>query len=148
MAGMRVVPVNVDINGGIDMADLTKKAQQYSKDLACLMITYPSTNGVFETTIADICNLVHDHGGQVYLDGANMNAQVGLCRPGDYGSDVSHLNLHKTFCIPHGGGGPGVGPIGVKTHLAPFLPSHPVISTGSTARMGKIFFEIVFFVVF
>ena len=101
------------------------------------MITYPSTNGVFETTIAEICTLIHNHGGQVYLDGANMNAQVGLCRPGDYGSDVSHLNLHKTFCIPHGGGGPGVGPIGVKHHLAPFLPSHPVINPSASAKWGK-----------
>lgn len=92
------------------------------------MITYPSTNGMFEETIAEVCDMVHKNGGQVYLDGANMNAQVGLCRPGDYGSDVSHLNLHKTFCIPHGGGGPGVGPIAVKAHLAPFLPSHPVIN--------------------
>ena len=101
------------------------------------MITYPSTNGVFESTIADICNLIHDNGGQVYLDGANMNAQVGLCRPGDYGSDVSHLNLHKTFCIPHGGGGPGVGPIAVKAHLAPFLPSHPVVRTPTQSMQGK-----------
>jgi glycine dehydrogenase len=96
-------------------------------NLSCLMITYPSTNGVFEETIGDVCELVHKVGGQVYLDGANMNAQVGLCRPGDYGSDVSHLNLHKTFCIPHGGGGPGMGPIGVKKHLAQFLPSHPIV---------------------
>jgi glycine dehydrogenase len=91
------------------------------------MITYPSTNGIFEDTVVEICDLVHKHGGQVYLDGANMNAQVGLCRPGDYGSDVSHLNLHKTFCIPHGGGGPGMGPIGVKKHLIPFLPGHPIV---------------------
>ena len=119
------------------MKDLNQKIEQFSNDLACLMITYPSTNGVFESTIADICDMIHDNGGQVYLDGANMNAQVGLCRPGDYGSDVSHLNLHKTFCIPHGGGGPGVGPIGVKTHLAPFLPSHPVVQTGARLHMGK-----------
>ena len=137
MAGMKVIPVNIDINGAVDMDDLHRKVAQYSNELACLMITYPSTNGVFETTIADICKLIHDNGGQVYLDGANMNAQVGLCRPGDYGADVSHLNLHKTFCIPHGGGGPGVGPIGVKTHLAPFLPSHPVVQTGARLRMGK-----------
>merc|ERR1719220_2377593 len=137
MAGMKVVVVNVDHNGGVDMEDLHRKIIQHSNELACLMITYPSTNGVFETTIADICNMIHEHGGQVYLDGANMNAQVGLCRPGDYGSDVSHLNLHKTFCIPHGGGGPGMGPIGVKAHLAPFLPSHPVIATGSATYMGK-----------
>merc|ERR1712029_1177503 len=137
MAGMKVVPVKVALDGSIDVEDLKAKAAAHSNDLACLMITYPSTNGVFESTIADICNLIHENGGQVYLDGANMNAQVGLCRPGDYGSDVSHLNLHKTFCIPHGGGGPGVGPIGVKTHLAPFLPSHPVIQTGARLRMGK-----------
>lgn len=131
------VPVNVDVDGGVDMKDLHHKIEQFSNDLACLMITYPSTNGVFESTIADICDMIHANGGQVYLDGANMNAQVGLCRPGDYGSDVSHLNLHKTFCIPHGGGGPGVGPIGVKTHLAPFLPSHPVVQTGARLHMGK-----------
>jgi glycine dehydrogenase len=107
MAGMKVIPVGVSPDGSIDMDDLKKKTHHYSSQLACIMITYPSTNGVFEDNIADICNLIHDHGGQVYLDGANMNAQVGLCRPGDYGSDVSHLNLHKTFCIPHGGGGPG-----------------------------------------
>lgn len=129
--------MNVDVDGGVDMKDLNQKIEQFSNDLACLMITYPSTNGVFESTIADICDMIHDNGGQVYLDGANMNAQVGLCRPGDYGSDVSHLNLHKTFCIPHGGGGPGVGPIGVKTHLAPFLPSHPVVQTGARLHMGK-----------
>jgi len=137
MAGMKVVPIIVDEDGSISMDDLTKKAEKYADDLACLMITYPSTNGVFESTIAEICSLIHDHGGQVYLDGANMNAQVGLCRPGDYGSDVSHLNLHKTFCIPHGGGGPGVGPIGVKHHLAPFLPSHPVINPSASAKWGK-----------
>lgn len=137
MAGMRVVPVAVSNDGAVDMDDLHKKVETYSNELACLMITYPSTNGVFESTIADICTLVHDNGGQVYLDGANMNAQVGLCRPGDYGSDVSHLNLHKTFCIPHGGGGPGVGPVAVKAHLAPFLPSHPVVHTGSQSRLGK-----------
>lgn len=137
MAGMKVIPVNVDSDGAVDMTDLKSKIEQFANELACLMITYPSTNGVFESTISEICNMVHEYGGQVYLDGANMNAQVGLCRPGDYGSDVSHLNLHKTFCIPHGGGGPGVGPIGVKTHLAPFLPSHPVIQTGARLRMGK-----------
>lgn len=128
MAGMQVEPINVTKEGLIDMAHLKAKVEEFSKDLSCLMITYPSTNGVFEETVADVCTLVHQHGGQVYLDGANMNAQVGLCRPGDYGSDVSHLNLHKTFCIPHGGGGPGMGPIGVKEHLAPFLPSHPVVN--------------------
>jgi glycine dehydrogenase len=128
MAGMRVEPIKVTSQGSIDMRHLQDKAEEFSKNLSCLMITYPSTNGVFEETVADVCELVHKHGGQVYLDGANMNAQVGLCRPGDYGSDVSHLNLHKTFCIPHGGGGPGMGPIGVKAHLAPFLPGHPVIN--------------------
>lgn len=136
MAGMQVVPI-ATTEGLIDMEDLKKKLKQFENNLACIMITYPSTNGVFEETVAEICDLVHDAGGQVYLDGANMNAQVGLCRPGDIGSDVSHLNLHKTFCIPHGGGGPGMGPIGVKSHLAPYLPSHPVVSTGSTTYMGK-----------
>ncbi|XP_055699251.1 glycine dehydrogenase (decarboxylating), mitochondrial [Phlebotomus papatasi] len=127
MAGMKVQAIRVCNDGSIDLVHLKEKLQQHSDNLSCLMITYPSTNGVFEETVYDICRLVHNYGGQVYLDGANMNAQVGLCRPGDYGSDVSHLNLHKTFCIPHGGGGPGMGPIGVKIHLAPFLPSHPII---------------------
>ncbi|KAL1465114.1 hypothetical protein WDU94_004707, partial [Cyamophila willieti] len=129
MAGMRVEPVSVRKDGTIDYTDLETKVKKHSDTLSCLMITYPSTFGVFEENITDVCELVHDHGGQVYLDGANMNAQVGLCRPGDYGSDVSHLNLHKTFCIPHGGGGPGMGPIGVKSHLAPFLPAHPLDSS-------------------
>jgi len=137
MAGMKVVPIKTASDGSVDMEDIRAKVVAHKEDLACLMITYPSTNGVFESTVSEICNLTHESGGQVYLDGANMNAQVGLCRPGDYGSDVSHLNLHKTFCIPHGGGGPGMGPIGVKAHLAPFLPSHPVISTGSATYMGK-----------
>ncbi|KAH8307912.1 hypothetical protein KR059_002223 [Drosophila kikkawai] len=128
MAGMKVEPIRILSNGSIDMAHLRAKAEEHANELSCLMITYPSTMGVFEETVADICTLIHKHGGQVYLDGANMNAQVGLCRPGDYGSDVSHLNLHKTFCIPHGGGGPGMGPIGVKSHLAPYLPGHPVVS--------------------
>ncbi|CAJ0586768.1 unnamed protein product, partial [Mesorhabditis spiculigera] len=127
MANMRVVVVNSDRHGNIDYKDLAAKAEKHSAELAAIMVTYPSTHGVFESHIRDVCDKVHEHGGQVYLDGANMNAQVGLCRPGDYGSDVSHLNLHKTFCIPHGGGGPGVGPIGVKQHLAPFLPGHPVV---------------------
>jgi glycine dehydrogenase len=125
MAGMEVVVVACDARGDVDVDDLRAKAAQHSKNLAAVMITYPSTHGVFEEHIRDICDIVHGHGGQVYLDGANMNAQVGLSRPGDYGADVSHLNLHKTFCIPHGGGGPGMGPIGVRAHLAPFLPSHP-----------------------
>jgi glycine dehydrogenase len=122
MAGFKVVPVACLKDGDIDLADLRAKADEHARDLAALMVTYPSTHGVFETTIREICDIVHAHGGQVYMDGANMNAQVGLCRPGDYGADVCHLNLHKTFCLPHGGGGPGVGPIGVAKHLAAFLP--------------------------
>jgi glycine dehydrogenase len=125
MVGMEVVVVACDIRGDVDVNDLRAKAASHAKKLAAVMITYPSTHGVFEEHIREICDIVHGHGGQVYLDGANMNAQVGLSRPGDYGADVSHLNLHKTFCIPHGGGGPGMGPIGVKAHLAPFLPNHP-----------------------
>lgn len=122
MAGMKVVAVACDDQGNVDVADLKAKAQKYSQELAALMITYPSTHGVFEEQIREICDIIHNHGGQVYMDGANMNAQVGLCRPGDFGADVCHLNLHKTFCIPHGGGGPGMGPIGVMGHLVPFLP--------------------------
>jgi glycine dehydrogenase len=122
MAGFKVVAIATLKDGDIDLADLRAKANAHARDLAALMVTYPSTHGVFETTIREICDIVHGHGGQVYMDGANMNAQVGLCRPGDVGADVCHLNLHKTFCIPHGGGGPGVGPIGVAKHLAPFLP--------------------------
>jgi glycine dehydrogenase len=109
------------------MDDFRAKAEQYAENLSCCMITYPSTHGVFEENVREICEIVHKHGGQVYIDGANMNAMVGLARPGDIGGDVSHLNLHKTFCIPHGGGGPGMGPIGVKAHLAPYLPGHPDI---------------------
>lgn len=127
MAGYKVVTVKTLDNGDIDFADLTAKAEKHSDNLAALMVTYPSTYGVFEEGIVDICNLVHDNGGQVYMDGANMNAQVGLTSPGWIGADVCHLNLHKTFCIPHGGGGPGVGSIGVKSHLAPFLPGHSVV---------------------
>ena len=123
MAGFKVVPVACLKDGDIDLVDLRAKADAHKNDLAALMVTYPSTHGVFETTIREICDIVHSHGGQVYMDGANMNAQVGLCRPGDMGADVCHLNLHKTFCIPHGGGGPGVGPIGVAKHLVPFLPA-------------------------
>jgi glycine dehydrogenase len=123
MAGFKVVAVACLKDGDIDLADLRAKADAHKDDLAALMVTYPSTHGVFETTIREICDIVHSHGGQVYMDGANMNAQVGLCRPGDMGADVCHLNLHKTFCIPHGGGGPGVGPIGVAAHLVPFLPA-------------------------
>src|SRR2546423_1140930 len=124
MAGLKVVAVATLKDGDIDLADLRAKADAHARDLAALMVTYPSTHGVFEPTIREICEIVHKHGGQVYMDGANMNAQCGLCRPGDYGADVCHLNLHKTFCIPHGGGGPGVGPIGVAQHLLPFLPAH------------------------
>jgi glycine dehydrogenase len=122
MAGFKVVPVACLKDGDIDLADLRAKTDEHARDLAALMVTYPSTHGVFEPSIREICDIVHAHGGQVYMDGANLNAQVGLCRPGDYGADVCHLNLHKTFCIPHGGGGPGVGPIGVAKHLADFLP--------------------------
>ena len=128
MAGFKVLAIATLKDGDIDLADLRAKAEAHARDLAALMVTYPSTHGVFETTIREICDIVHSHGGQVYMDGANMNAQVGLCRPGDIGADVCHLNLHKTFCIPHGGGGPGVGPIGVAKHLAPFLPLPSSIS--------------------
>jgi glycine dehydrogenase len=124
MAGFKVVPVKCDDDGNIDVADLTDLAEKHSANLACLMVTYPSTHGVYEATIKDICQTIHQHGGQVYMDGANMNAQVGLTSPGYIGADVCHLNLHKTFCIPHGGGGPGVGPIGVAEQLVPFLPGH------------------------
>jgi glycine dehydrogenase len=138
MAGMDVVVVACDSRGDVDVNDLRAKAAQHSNNLAAVMITYPSTHGVFEEHIREICDIVHGHGGQVYLDGANMNAQVGLSRPGDYGADVSHLNLHKTFCIPHGGGGPGMGPIGVKAHLKPFLPGHPSTDGATTAAVGPV----------
>ena len=138
MAGFKVVVVACDEGGNVDLADLRAKAEANRDRLAALMVTYPSTHGVFEEGIRDICRIVHDHGGQVYLDGANMNAQVGLCRPGDYGADVCHLNLHKTFCIPHGGGGPGMGPICVAEHLAPFLPGHPVVPTGGNEAIGPV----------
>lgn len=134
MANMKVVIVNCDEQGNVDFEDLKAKAEEVSENLSCLMITYPSTHGVYEESIKDICNLVHEHGGQVYMDGANMNAQVGITSPGLMGSDVSHLNLHKTFAIPHGGGGPGVGPIGVKEHLIPFLPNHSVRKLTTTAE--------------
>jgi glycine dehydrogenase len=127
MAGMEVVVVACDKNGNIDLVDLRAKAEQAGDKLSCIMVTYPSTHGVYEETIREVCEVVHQFGGQVYLDGANMNAQVGITSPGFIGADVSHLNLHKTFCVPHGGGGPGVGPIGVREHLAPYLPSHPVV---------------------
>jgi glycine dehydrogenase len=134
MAGMKVVAVACDQKGNIDMADLRAKAEANKNNLSCLMVTYPSTHGVFEETIREICDVIHAQGGQVYMDGANLNAQVGLTSPGFIGADVCHLNLHKTFCIPHGGGGPGVGPIGVAKHLVPFLPSHPVF----TSRLAEV----------
>ena len=143
MAGMKVVPVRCDDQGNVDVADLRSKAEQHRENLSALMMTYPSTHGVFEHSVREICQIIHDNGGQVYLDGANLNALVGLCRPGDFGADVAHLNLHKTFCIPHGGGGPGMGPIGVAPHLVPFLPCHPVVSPWADdrpdgARLGPI----------
>jgi glycine dehydrogenase len=133
MAGMQVVVVRCDAGGNVDLEDLAALCARHADTLAAAMVTYPSTHGVFEEGIRRLCELVHDSGGQVYIDGANLNAQVGLTRPGDYGADVSHLNLHKTFCIPHGGGGPGVGPVCVKSHLAPFLPQHPLHGVGAVA---------------
>ena len=138
MVNWKIVVVRTDERGNVDVADLEKKAVEHAANLAGLMITYPSTHGVFEEEIRRICDLVHQHGGQVYMDGANMNAQVGLCRPGDFGPDVCHLNLHKTFCIPHGGGGPGMGPICVAKHLMPFLPGHPVVKTGGEHAIGPV----------
>jgi glycine dehydrogenase len=138
MAGMKVVVTKTDASGNIDIADLRAKAEEHKKDLAALMVTYPSTHGVFEEGIVEICRIVHENGGQVYMDGANMNAMVGLCRPGDIGADVCHLNLHKTFCIPHGGGGPGMGPIGVAPHLVPFLPGHPVVELKGNKHVGPV----------
>jgi len=133
MAGLQVVVVACDADGNVDLADLEAKAAQHGANLAAIMATYPSTHGVFEAGIRRICEIVHAHGGQVYVDGANLNALVGLAAPGEFGADVSHLNLHKTFCIPHGGGGPGVGPIGVGAHLAPFLPGHRHLPRAGTA---------------
>lgn len=143
MAGMKIVVVNCDEKGNVDLEDLTQKAEQHSKHLAALMITYPSTHGVYEESFCKICEVIHAHGGQVYMDGANFNALVGICRPGHIGADVAHLNLHKTFAIPHGGGGPGAGPIGVKRHLAQFLPDHPVVDdvnpdAGEAGTIGTI----------
>ncbi len=139
MAGMTVVVVRCDENGNVDLDDLRAKAEEHSQELAAIMVTYPSTHGVFEEGIVELCRIVHQHGGQVYMDGANMNAQVGLCRPGDMGADVCHLNLHKTFCIPHGGGGPGMGPICVAAHLAPFLPNSPVVpGVGGEESVGAV----------
>ena len=138
MAGMKVVPISCDKKGNIDLEDLSEKASQHSNELAAIMITYPSTHGVFETTVIEVCQIIHDHGGKVYIDGANLNAMVGLCKPGEFGGDVSHLNLHKTFCIPHGGGGPGVGPIGVVKDLAPHLPSDPLTYEPSSKNVGPV----------
>jgi glycine dehydrogenase len=138
MAGMQVVVVKTDGAGNIDVADLEARAKEHAANLAALMVTYPSTHGVFEAAIKQVCAIVHEHGGQVYMDGANMNAQVGLCRPGDIGADVVHLNLHKTFCIPHGGGGPGMGPIAVAAHLAKHLPAKPVVEARSPDAVGPI----------
>jgi len=139
MAGMKVVVVDCDDDGDVDMKDLKAKAEQHADNLAALMITYPSTHGVFEVSIREVCDVIHANGGQVYVDGANLQAMVGICKPGQFGGDVSHLNLHKTFCIPHGGGGPGVGPIGVAAHLAPFLPGHPVVpEAGPVGGIGAI----------
>jgi glycine dehydrogenase len=137
MCGMKVVVVDCDDRGNVDVDDLKAKAAQYSSELAALMITYPSTHGVFEESIREICAVIHANGGQVYMDGANLNAQVGLTSPASIGADVSHMNLHKTFCIPHGGGGPGMGPIGLAAHLAPFMADHVVAPTGDAARPHK-----------
>jgi glycine dehydrogenase len=138
LAGYRVVVVACDDKGNIDVADLRKKADEHRASLGALMVTYPSTHGVFEEAIHELCEIVHAAGGQVYMDGANMNAQVGLTSPAAIGADVCHINLHKTFCIPHGGGGPGMGPIAVASHLAPFLPGHPVTGLGGERSLGTV----------
>ncbi|NDB31764.1 MAG: aminotransferase class V-fold PLP-dependent enzyme, partial [Actinobacteria bacterium] len=139
MAGMKVVVVACDDDGNVSLADLTAKIAEYEGRIAALMVTYPSTHGVFESAIVEICGLIHDAGGQVYVDGANLNALVGLAKPGKFGADVSHLNLHKTFCIPHGGGGPGVGPVIARAHLAPHLPNHPLdASAGPLTGPGPV----------
>ena len=138
MAGLRVVPVQCDSSGNVDLEDLEAKPQLHAAQLAAIMVTYPSTHGVFERKIQKICDLVHAAGGRVFLDGANMNAQVGLCRPGDYGADICHLNLHKTFCIPHGGGGPGMGPICGTAELGPFLPGHPLAPPELGRTLGPV----------
>jgi glycine dehydrogenase len=135
---MKVVLVNCDDKGNIDVEDLKARAEEHAGELSCLMVTYPSTHGVFEEAIQEICATIHSYGGQVYMDGANMNAQVGVTSPGRIGADVCHLNLHKTFCIPHGGGGPGMGPICVAAHLAPFLPSNPLVKTGGEHAVSSI----------
>jgi glycine dehydrogenase len=138
MAGLHVVVVKTDPNGNIDVADLKAKAEEHKANLSALMVTYPSTHGVFEESIGEVCSIIHANGGQVYMDGANMNALVGVARPADIGADVCHINLHKTFCIPHGGGGPGMGPIGVRKHLAPFLPGHPVVKQDGRETLGAV----------
>jgi glycine dehydrogenase len=138
MAGMKIVVVKCDEKGNVDLQDLKLKVEEHKENLSCLMVTYPSTHGVFEEEIIEITNLIHANGGQVYMDGANMNAQVGLTSPGNIGADVCHLNLHKTFAIPHGGGGPGMGPIGVAAHLVDFLPSHPVVKTGGNKGITPV----------
>jgi glycine dehydrogenase len=138
MAGMKVVVTKTDADGNIDIADLRAKAAEHAKTLSALMVTYPSTHGVFEETIKEACEIIHSHGGKVYMDGANLNAQVGLTRPAELGADVCHINLHKTFCIPHGGGGPGMGPICCNASLAPFLPGHPVVNTGGEKATGAV----------
>ena len=138
MAGLKVVPIECDEQGNIDLEDLKNKADKYSNNLSSLMITYPSTHGVFETTVKEVCEIIHSYGAFVYIDGANFNAMVGLCYPGLFGGDVSHLNLHKTFCIPHGGGGPGIGPIGVVDKLKEFIPSNPVSYTHLTLPTKRI----------
>ena len=138
LAGLKVVVVKCDDDGNIDLSDLRLKAEQHQENLSCLMVTYPSTHGVYEENIKQITSAIHANGGQVYMDGANMNAQVGLTCPALIGADVCHLNLHKTFAIPHGGGGPGMGPIGVAEHLAPFLPSHTVVPTGGRKGVNAV----------
>jgi glycine dehydrogenase len=138
MAGMKIIIVKCDEKGNIDLADLKEKAAEHAQDLSCLMVTYPSTHGVFEESIIEICQIIHHYGGQVYMDGANMNAQVGLTSPANIGADVCHLNLHKTFCIPHGGGGPGMGPIGVAKHLVPYLPGHSLIEMGNSKSISAV----------
>jgi glycine dehydrogenase len=139
MAGLKVVVVKAAADGAVDLQDLRTKITEHGDQLAAIMVTYPSTHGVFEEGIVEVCEMVHQAGGQVYVDGANLNALLGLAQPGSFGADVSHLNLHKTFCIPHGGGGPGVGPVGVGAHLAPFLPNHPLLETaGPGTGIGPI----------
>ena len=139
MVGMKVVVVNCDKEGNVDLEDLKAKAEKHSENLGALMVTYPSTHGVFEEKIKEICELIHHHGGQVYMDGANLNALVGIAKPGNFGPDVCHINLHKTFCIPHGGGGPGMGPIACKRHLEVYLPNHPVVQDcGPATGIGAV----------